>query len=85
MRYFDNGNEYLNVDTDEKLYFISGKGFVPEAKGSNIVVDNALCALKSSGALFHNHLERNMGWILVLQACLSNPETWMRGLEFFYQ
>ena len=39
--FFDIGNSYLNADTDDKLYFISIKKFVPEDEGATTMVVKA--------------------------------------------
>ena len=49
----------MNKYTDNKVYFIDGEEFGPEADVTITVVVNVLYGLKSTGELFHNHVERN--------------------------
>ena len=51
VRFFDIGNSYLNTYTDDKVYFVTVKGFLPESKRKVIVVVNGIYGLYLYGAL----------------------------------
>ena len=53
VRFFDIGYIYINLDTYEKVYFISGKKFEHEKDGTITVVFNVLYGTNSNGASFH--------------------------------
>ena len=76
-RFFDIGNVYLNADTDDKVYFISEKGFGTEVEGTITVVVKVLYGLKSASASIHKHLPRKPRDGIGFQTCLANPYTWM--------
>ena len=78
VRFFDIGNAYLNAETEEKVYFISGPEFGPDLEGRITVIVRALYGLKSAGASFHKHMARRLREGLKFESCLADPDTWLR-------
>lgn len=76
----DVGNAYLNAETKEKVYIITGPEFGPLDQGKVAVIVRALYGLKSSGAMWRAHFAanlRDMGF----NSCLGDPDVWYRAAE----
>ena len=74
----DIGNAYLELYTQEKVYFIAGPEFGQEA-GHTFIIDKALYGLCSSGQQFHERLLKvlptfEFRWSKV------DPDLWMRDV-----
>ena len=53
-------NAYLYGKTKEKVYVIAGPEFNEQLQGKWLLIDKALCKLKSSSARFHEHLSATL-------------------------
>jgi Reverse transcriptase (RNA-dependent DNA polymerase) len=73
----DIGNAYLNAQTEEKVYTVTGKEFGHEA-GRLATIVRALYGLKSSGAAWHNHFAQSLNDLNFL-SCRSDPDVWRRA------
>jgi len=76
----DVGNAFLYGKTREKVFIIAGPEFGPELAGKRLIIDKALCGLKSSSARFHEHLSqklRTMGF----KPSKADPDLWMKRID----
>ena len=76
----DVGNAYLNAETKEKVYIITGPEFGALEQGKVAVIVRALYGLKSSGAMWRSHFAgnlRDMGFT----SSLGDPDVWLRAAE----
>ena len=78
VRFFGIFHPYLNLDTDEKVYFIYGKYFVPEAEVTITVVVEEIYVLNPPIVLFQKYLTIKLMNFLALQVCIYNPDTWIK-------
>jgi hypothetical protein len=71
-------NTYLSAPTEERLYVVAGLEFPPELRGRPAKIVRAVYGMKSSGALFRDHLAaslRDMGYT----SCKADPDVWMKA------
>ena len=71
-------NAYLNVPTGKKVYTIAGLEFGASNVGRPIKIVRALYVLKSSGALWWDHMAaslRDAGFA----SCKADPDIWMKA------
>ena len=76
----DVGNAYLNAETKEKVYIITGPEFGPLDQGKVAVIVRALYGLKSSGAMWRSHFANNLR-DMGFTSSLGDPDVWMRAAE----
>jgi Reverse transcriptase (RNA-dependent DNA polymerase) len=74
---------YLEVTTQEKVYFIAGSEFGTKA-GHTLVVHKALYGLRSSGARWHKHFADILHDLGFTQ-CKMEPDIWMRKQSDHYE
>jgi hypothetical protein len=70
-------NEYLNAQTKEKCYTITGPEFGPNNEGRLVLIVRALYGLRSSGARWQDRLADTIR-TMVFKACLGDPNEWLR-------
>ena len=76
-------NAYLYGKTREKVYVIAGPEF-GEHSGKRLIIDKALYGLKSSAAIFHEHLSvklKNMCY----KPSKADPGLWMKDCGTHYE
>jgi len=72
----DIGNAYLEAETQEKVYIITGPEF-GELEGHTLIIFKALYGLRTSGLCWHERFAdclRDMGFT----PCKAEPDIWMR-------
>jgi hypothetical protein len=80
-------NAYLTTDCREKVWIIAGPEFGSEA-GTNMLVNKALCGLKSSGAAFRAFLAETLD-AMDYKPSYADPDVWIRpavkpgGFEYY--
>ena len=81
-------NAYLQAPTSEKYYIICGPEWGLENVGKVAIIVRAIYGGKAAGRDFRNHLRDCMEH-LGFQACLADPDVWMRpavksnGIEYY--
>jgi hypothetical protein len=56
----DIGNAFLYGKTKEKIYITAGPEFGVDLHGKNLIIDKSLNGLKTSAAIFHEHLSESL-------------------------
>jgi hypothetical protein len=56
----DIGNAFLYGKTKEKVYITAGPEFGANLHGKNLIFDKSLYGLKTSAAIFHEHLSKSL-------------------------
>jgi hypothetical protein len=81
-------NAYLQAPTSEKCYVVCGPEWGLENQGKIAIIVRAIYGGKAAGRDFRNHLRDCMEH-LGFEACLADPDAWMRpairanGQEYF--
>ena len=70
-------NAYLQAPSSQKDYIICGAEFGIENLGKRALITRALYGGKAAGSDFRNHLRHCMRH-LNFEACLADPDVWMR-------
>ena len=77
VKSIDIGNAYLNAPAQEKVYTTAGPEFGTDKIGKPVIIQRALCGLKTGGAAWHAQLTE-MLWSMEFIPTLADPVVWMR-------
>ena len=79
----DIGNAHLEACTKEKVFIIAGREFGP-LEGHALIINKALCGLRTSGLRWHERLSdclRDMVYV----PCKMEPDIWLKDCGTHYE
>ena len=79
----DVSSAYIQAMTIEKVYTTAGPEF-GSTQGRFMIIVKALYGLRSSGAMWHQHLAESLR-ALGFRPCEADPDLWMREMQDHYE